>query len=402
MRLHLLRRLVVHVLADVLPELLEAAFCNAEHLRQAVIDGRQGLFLNAVCLDREFDFLTLQVFRVVVLGELDLEGLLVAGLDTREPFLEVRQHLALPKNHGHFLALPAFDEFAFELSGKIDNHAIAVRALAFNFGPGGFLLSEVLDHVVEITVADFDVGFLYLDLVEVLQLDLGHDLEGRDIGEILAVIAALGLDLRAACRIQVLLLHGIRVTLLHQLGQHFLANLRAIPLPDDLGRYLARPESLDFYGLANGLEPGVDLFFDALGGQLDAHAPFQRSHRFDCDLHFLQFLKRRRGPRKPLVATYYINYNRLDSESWCERRDSNSHGLPHWHLKPARLPIPPLSLDRARPDYGTRAYRRARHYNQRIKVTVTLISAIRPGTETAGRASGRHSVPGLRAGHPAR
>ena len=31
------------------------------------------------------------------------------------------------------------------------------------------------------------------------------------------------------------------------------------------------------------------------------------------------------------------NYN------WCERRDSNSHGLPHWHLKPARLPIPPLS-----------------------------------------------------------
>ena len=29
--------------------------------------------------------------------------------------------------------------------------------------------------------------------------------------------------------------------------------------------------------------------------------------------------------------------------TWCERRDSNSHGFPHWHLKPARLPIPPLS-----------------------------------------------------------
>ena len=28
---------------------------------------------------------------------------------------------------------------------------------------------------------------------------------------------------------------------------------------------------------------------------------------------------------------------------WCERGDSNPHGLPHWHLKPARLPIPPLS-----------------------------------------------------------
>ena len=33
-------------------------------------------------------------------------------------------------------------------------------------------------------------------------------------------------------------------------------------------------------------------------------------------------------------------------ERWCERRDSNSHGLPHWNLNPARLPVPPLSLGR--------------------------------------------------------
>lgn len=29
--------------------------------------------------------------------------------------------------------------------------------------------------------------------------------------------------------------------------------------------------------------------------------------------------------------------------NWYERGDSNSHGLPHWNLNPARLPIPPLS-----------------------------------------------------------
>jgi hypothetical protein len=28
----------------------------------------------------------------------------------------------------------------------------------------------------------------------------------------------------------------------------------------------------------------------------------------------------------------------------CERQDLNLHGLPHWILSPARLPIPPLSL----------------------------------------------------------
>src|SRR5690606_5805044 len=34
------------------------------------------------------------------------------------------------------------------------------------------------------------------------------------------------------------------------------------------------------------------------------------------------------------------------STIWCERGDSNSHGLPHWILSPARLPIPPLSPKR--------------------------------------------------------
>ena len=37
--------------------------------------------------------------------------------------------------------------------------------------------------------------------------------------------------------------------------------------------------------------------------------------------------------------------------SWCERGDSNPHGLPHWHLKPARLPVPPLSRSTAGPKY---------------------------------------------------
>jgi hypothetical protein len=35
-------------------------------------------------------------------------------------------------------------------------------------------------------------------------------------------------------------------------------------------------------------------------------------------------------------------------KKWCERRDSNSHGLPHWNLNPARLPVPPHSHIAAR------------------------------------------------------
>jgi hypothetical protein len=31
------------------------------------------------------------------------------------------------------------------------------------------------------------------------------------------------------------------------------------------------------------------------------------------------------------------------ADLWCERRDSNPHGVTHWNLNPARLPVPPLS-----------------------------------------------------------
>ena len=42
------------------------------------------------------------------------------------------------------------------------------------------------------------------------------------------------------------------------------------------------------------------------------------------------------------------------AQSWCERGDSNPHGLPHWHLKPARLPVPPLSRLSTGPKYIAR------------------------------------------------
>ena len=37
------------------------------------------------------------------------------------------------------------------------------------------------------------------------------------------------------------------------------------------------------------------------------------------------------------------------SRSWCGRGDSNPHGLPHWNLNPARLPIPPRPHGQLRP-----------------------------------------------------
>jgi hypothetical protein len=42
---------------------------------------------------------------------------------------------------------------------------------------------------------------------------------------------------------------------------------------------------------------------------------------------------------------------------WCGREDLNLHGLPHYHLKVARLPIPPRPQGCSIPCYITIFYR---------------------------------------------
>ena len=52
------------------------------------------------------------------------------------------------------------------------------------------------------------------------------------------------------------------------------------------------------------------------------------------------------GSRPLLSHTAQLPARQRDrgkQETWCERRDSNPHGVTHRFLKPARLPVPPLS-----------------------------------------------------------
>ena len=90
--------------------------------------------------------------------------------------------------------------------------------------------------------------------------------------------------------------------------------------------------------LAAGGNAGVAGLVDALGRDLDCHAALKAAGVLYRNLH----VSPRICGRKP-ARMFSVSCVSGSLSSWCERRDSNSHGLPHWHLKPARLPIPPLS-----------------------------------------------------------
>ncbi len=288
--LDLLLRFTLHVLTDVLDELLKTALGDVEHRRELLVEFRQNAFFDTMCLDREVRFLAREILGVIVLRELDLEGLFVAGLDAFQPFLEIGQHLPLAENNGNLGALPARECLAIEFAGEVDDHAIAILALAVDGPPCRLLHTQVGQHAVDVVVTDLHVRPLDLDLVEILELDLRHDFEGGDIGKRVTVLT-LGLDLRPPGRVQVLLHDGIGIALLQNFADHFLANLLAVALFDDFRRDLAGAKSLDLGGPTHASQARFNLLLDGSKRQLDAHAAFESAGRLDGDVHSLNSLK---------------------------------------------------------------------------------------------------------------
>ncbi len=117
--------------------------------------------------------------------------------------------------------------------------------------------------------------------------------------------------------------HGLSKASLHQVGDGLGMNLAAELLAHHRKGHLARTKALEARGARQILE----------------------------SLHRRGWSRARRAPSPPDVAPGH--WSKLEKPAcppsilknviWCERRDSNSHGLPHWLLRPARLPVPPLS-----------------------------------------------------------
>src|SRR2546427_5944493 len=60
--------------------------------------------------------------------------------------------------------------------------------------------------------------------------------------------------------------------------------------------------------------------------------------------------------RRPPRSTLFPYTTLFRSEGWCERRDSNPHGLPHRILSPARLPVPDRKSTRLNSSHSQISY----------------------------------------------
>ena len=195
-----------------------------------------------------------------------------------------------PSTIANALALAAFERLAVDRAVEVDRDAIGVLRFTLDRMVGRSLLAQVLDHRIDVAVATSAVGRSICELLDAASSICGTTSNtarylrsppcSRLIGSMRGPPAGVSFSCTTASAKR----------RLHDVAQHFLADLLAELLPHDLDRDLARAEALQAHRAAQLLQPLVDRLFDVLGGNLDFHPALERAGRLYRNLHGLNDL----------------------------------------------------------------------------------------------------------------
>jgi len=130
---------------------------------------------------QEIGLLAGDVLALIVSGELQREGLRVAGLHASHRGIELLEHLAFADQELERLGLATVERFAIDLAFEVDRHAVADRG---RLGGGALresaaLLAQDVDSLVDRLFGHRGRDALDLGRAEIAELHIGVDLEGR-------------------------------------------------------------------------------------------------------------------------------------------------------------------------------------------------------------------------------
>src|SRR5690606_20630436 len=277
--------LALQVGADVRAELLEFAAPDAEAADERLVDLRQHLLGDLLDLHVDLRRLAGQLRHAPVGREGDVDGLLVAAGHAGQRVLDVRVHAA-GADHGH-AALGALGRQALvaDLRPGLHVHRVAFLRRARHRGPAAALRAQVLDHAVDVGLGHLgrvagDVELRHVDLAEV-----GHDLEGGHVRQLLVAGVPAALDAGAAGQAQLVLADRLVEALAQHAVQDLVAHLLSEALLDDPGRHLAGTKTLDADRARDLAQATSDLVLEALRRQAERHAALEIAQGFDRCLH---------------------------------------------------------------------------------------------------------------------
>src|SRR5271155_2651360 len=294
----------------------------------------------------------------VIAGEMGLDVTALAGLHADDAFREAGDEVVLVDFGRAVLGFPTLKRGALDRTFVIDRGDVAELHRAVDRNEDRGIAAQALEGGLDVGIADGDRGTGEFDALVLFELDRRADGDrGPDAKGGALLLAGQELHLRLVHGEEVVFLEGLRIGARDErVHCPLLDRARAVLRLEDLPRDLAGAEArqLDVPGqfaegaLTGGIElvqRNRDLEFDLGrvevldGGGAHAARPLirmkvERKTRFELATLALA----RRCSTTELLPQYK---GRIGGTSWASR-DSNSDGLPHWNLNPARLPIPPF------------------------------------------------------------
>ena len=264
---------------DLAAHLLDAAVADTEGLGESFIDLGQDRL--AHFLDRHFeaDLLAGEVLGEVVFREGHLEGLGFASLEAGHGLLEVGQHGALTEHERVIMRLAALEGLAVLLAEEVDGHLVASGGGAVDRLVAHALLAQDVQRAVEFGCADFKLGALELDVLQVGDREFGINLEHGRKFDVRRALGLLGLDARVAGNTQLLAAHGVAEGALDGFVHGLVVGLSAVLLLDDAGRHLARAEAGHLGVFAQTLQALLDLLVEVGNRHGEVKTALQRARR---------------------------------------------------------------------------------------------------------------------------
>ena len=308
---------------------------EAEILREIVVDLGVGFDLHLLDRDVEFGILAGEMRGLVIFGEGDGDGLLIARLHARQLLFEAGDELARTEHQRGVLGGAAFEFFAIHAADEIDDQLVAIGGLLAlrRVLVALIVAGELLQHLVDLLVSHRHRQAFQLQAIDIGRVDLGQHFEfDRQLGILALIVAFVELDLGLHRRAQFLFAHQ----LVDRFADHVVDGLRvhllAVHLAHQIRRDLAGAEAghADLRGDLLDLAP--DTRIDVLGGDR------QRVGALEA---FIGRLGNLHGNGYSRILSIGLREGRPVGGGWCGRRDSNPHIFRYWYLKPARLPIPP-------------------------------------------------------------
>mmetsp|Transcript_42319 Transcript_42319/g.99330 ORF Transcript_42319/g.99330 Transcript_42319/m.99330 type:complete len:466 (-) Transcript_42319:3789-5186(-) len=279
--------LALEVLLDVSAQGLDGRVLDAQRLRKGLVHFGQVLRLDLLDRDEEVGFLAGHVLAVVVLGELQREGLALASLHAAHGGVELLQHLAFADQELEAFGLAALEGLAVDLAFEVDGDAVTGLGHVGSgaLGEAAALLAQDLDGLVDGFFGHVAGDALDLGGGQVADLDLGVDLEGGIESHLALGRLVLLLDARQAGHAQLGFVGGVVESRAQLVVDDFVLHRIAVALGDDVHRHLAGAEAVGLDGAGQLLQTGFDFAVDVSGRHVQGDAAFQLFEGFDGDGH---------------------------------------------------------------------------------------------------------------------